>query len=189
MNHVAGIPCWKKRYNSFCFREYYQYYSILLNITQYYQYYSLSHAKVTLKWIISDPGYYASVTNITQYYQYYPLLHNITNQIFTNITQYYISNITQYSLAIGGVKYQYYSILPILLNIPYSILKIFLIVKNVLFQFNMCQIALSIFLIITSQLQYSSIFLNITWATWMMPCYESNQRNVIFFRLKCLLNY
>ena len=56
---------------------------------------------------------------MTRYYQYFHIT-QYYNQIFTNIHQYYIFNIAQYS--IGGIQYQYYSILPILLNITYSIL-------------------------------------------------------------------
>ena len=75
-----------------------------------------------------------NITNITKYYIILLILHNIIHQRFTNITQFYISNITQYS--IGDIQYQFYSILPILLTQYYSI---FLNLKTVLFQFNMCQ--------------------------------------------------
>ena len=87
-----------------------------------------------------------------------PILHNITNQIFTNIAQYYISNITQYSF--GGIQCQYYSTLPILLNITYSILlnipNPHWSLKTVVFLFNMCQYS-SILQAISNILQYSSI--------------------------------
>ena len=112
--------------------QYYWYYSILLNITQYYSILLilLNITNITqynmLKCSSSDPELLLDITqvlpillnitiitNITYCYQYY-------KSICTNIIQYYISNITQYS--IGGIQYQYYSILLILPNITYSIL-------------------------------------------------------------------
>ena len=146
--------------------QYYQYYSIspiLLNISENY---SILHARVILEWSRSDPEYYSGVTDITQYHEYYltlpilPILHNITNQRFTNISQYYISNITQYYIC--GIQYQYYSILLILLNITYSILLNIPNPQNCAFPIQY----VSIFINTTSHSQYSSIFFNITWATW-----------------------
>ena len=106
--------------------QYYQYYPILpilLNITKITQYYLL-----TWSWTRSDLELFLDITQVLPILlklPILPILHNITNiteyynSKITNITQYYISNITQYS--IGGIQYQYYSILLILLNITYSI--------------------------------------------------------------------